>query len=139
MPKRSRSHSEATAAAVLDAALDARREHGYAAVRIDDAVAQAANVTRSAVYNHFKDKTGLFEAVSDRAQSVVGETVAAAADAVDEPGASFRAGCRAVLEASLNPFYRRTTFIDAPSVVSRDALASPRREERELSSTRRVE
>jgi AcrR family transcriptional regulator len=108
--------SEATFAAIIEAAVQLFGEEGYASVRIDD-IAAAAKVTRGAVYHHFKDKPGLFYAVLERVQARVGDAVADAADAVPDPWESFRAGCHAFLAAALDPAHRQIMLVDAPAVV----------------------
>jgi AcrR family transcriptional regulator len=58
-----RSRSEATRAALIQAARSLFGQHGYAGANTADLVA-AASVTRGALYHHFPDKEGLFEAVA---------------------------------------------------------------------------
>lgn len=120
MPRRSKADSEATALAILDAAVVHFGKDGYAAVRLDD-VARTAGVTRGAVYHHYKDKPRLFHAVLEQVQAQVGDAVAEAADAVGEAWESFRTGCRAFISVSLDPAHRRIMLIDAPAVVGWDA------------------
>src|SRR3546814_10364324 len=55
-------YSEATRAALLDAAKRLFTANGYQATGIE-AVAQASRVTRGALYHHFTDKRALFDAL----------------------------------------------------------------------------
>lgn len=55
----------ACAERILDAALDAFKEHGYRASI--DAVASRAGVARQTIYNHFESKEALFGAALERA------------------------------------------------------------------------
>jgi TetR/AcrR family acrAB operon transcriptional repressor len=65
MVKKTREEALATREALLAAALQVFRERGVAHTRLVD-VAQRAGVTRGAIYWHFKDKAGLFQAVCER-------------------------------------------------------------------------
>ena len=60
-----RPSSEAKREAILDAATEAFFEAGFAGASIE-AIAQAANVSKVTVYNHFGDKKGVFTAAVER-------------------------------------------------------------------------
>ncbi|GAA1530556.1 helix-turn-helix domain-containing protein [Brevibacterium picturae] len=92
--------------------------HGYAAVGLEQ-VAEAAGVTRGAVYHHFDSKRGLFAAVLAAVHAEAGESVAAAADQVwdSDPWEGFEAGCRAFLEFSLSADVRRIMLLDGPAIA----------------------
>lgn len=49
-------------------------DYGYAKVTLGE-IAKEANVTRGAVYHHFKNKKGLFLAVFEEIQKEMGEYV----------------------------------------------------------------
>ncbi len=66
--------------AVLAAATDQFAERGFADVSLDD-VAEAAGVTRGAVYHHFRNKAALFAAVASACHQQVADAVVAAAEA----------------------------------------------------------
>ena len=68
MARRAKADSDATAAAVRDAAQVLFAANGYADVGLEQ-VAAAAGVTRGAVYHHFTNKLGLFTAVLARYDS----------------------------------------------------------------------
>src|SRR6185312_4032273 len=55
-------HAEATRRAVLDAARSLFGRKGYARTSVDE-IADAARVTKGAVYHHFPGKEALFRAV----------------------------------------------------------------------------
>src|ERR1700730_8649968 len=55
-------YAETTRAAIVQAAVEQLASHGFAKSTMDN-VAQAARVTKGAVYHHFTDKAELFEAV----------------------------------------------------------------------------
>lgn len=68
-------------------------------------------------YHHFADKPDLFRAVFEREQRALAEHVVAAAGRKRDPWDAFFAGCRAFLEASLDPAVQRITLRDAPGVL----------------------
>jgi TetR/AcrR family acrAB operon transcriptional repressor len=57
--RRTKREAEATRGALVDAALRAFAEHGYAASTLAD-IAARAGVTRGAAYHHFQDKAELY-------------------------------------------------------------------------------
>jgi TetR/AcrR family acrAB operon transcriptional repressor len=77
--KRTKEEAAVTRATVLKAALTVFSAKGYAAAKLDD-VATAANVTRGAIYWHFKGKADLYntlvEELSARGASVVQQAAA---------------------------------------------------------------
>ncbi|MHA6623998.1 TetR/AcrR family transcriptional regulator [Pseudonocardia sichuanensis] len=90
---------------------------GYAAVGLAEIVREAG-VTKGALYHHFAGgKTDLFRAVLAQVQAEVGATVAARADAEDDPWAQLTSGCRAFLTASTDPAVRRIVLVDGPAVL----------------------
>lgn len=93
---------------------------GYAGVGLEE-IADAALVTRGAVYHHFGSKKALFEAVAERTQQEVADAVVHAAAGQTNPWEGLRAGCRAFLVASLGEGSRRILLVDAPSVLGWNA------------------
>ncbi|MBL1079323.1 TetR/AcrR family transcriptional regulator [Nocardia sp. 2] len=110
--------SASTRTAVIRAARDLFGHHGYGAVSTI-AVAEAAGVSRGALYHQFSEKRELFEAVfEDLEQSlvqVIGSAVAAARAA--DPLESLTVGCLAWLQASTAPEVRRIALLDGPAVL----------------------
>lgn len=114
MPRASREAADRTNS---DIRLHARRllaHEGFAALKVEE-VAAAAGVTRGAVYHHFGNKLGLFQAVLGDVHASVAEQVAAAA--VAEGWEALEAGCIAFLEAALAPDVRRILLVDGPAVL----------------------
>jgi len=68
MARRTKQEAEQTRNAVLMAAAQVFLERGVARATLEE-VAQAAGVTRGAVYWHFRDKLDLFLAIADRARA----------------------------------------------------------------------
>jgi AcrR family transcriptional regulator len=108
--------SEATRAALIDAARSLFSERGYAAVSTEEIV-QAAGVTRGALYHHFKDKQDLFTAVVEGVEQQTLERVAAAAVAETDPWEQQRVAVGAFLDTCLDPAVQRIVLTDAPSVL----------------------
>jgi AcrR family transcriptional regulator len=91
-------------------------EQGYAQTATE-AIVRQAGVTRGALYHHFEGKEGLFKAVVDEVQKDVAQRIIDACQAVDEPWERLLVGCRAFLQASLEPDVQRIMLIDAPAIL----------------------
>lgn len=68
MARRTKEEAQATRAALLDAAEHVFQQRGVSRTTLND-IAQAAGVTRGALYWHFKDKADLFSAMLERVTS----------------------------------------------------------------------
>ncbi|KIA64399.1 TetR/AcrR family transcriptional regulator [Nocardia vulneris] len=110
--------SAATRAAVIRAARELFGRFGYGAVSTV-AVAEAAGVSRGALYHQFSEKRELFEAVFEDLErslvEVIGTAVAEARS--DDPIAGLIVGCLAWLDASTAPEVRRIALLDGPAVL----------------------
>ena len=106
-------YTEATRAALLDAAAAAFAAQGFARTSVDDIV-RSARLTKGALYHHFKDKTALFEAVFCRIEEALVRRVVDASAKHTDPWARIEAGLAAFLEAALEPENRRIVFEEAP-------------------------
>src|SRR5688500_2725391 len=110
--------STATRAALVDAARRLFGERGYAAVGTPQ-IAEAAGVTRGAMYHQFADKAALFRAVVERVEEDLtgrlGEAVVAAG--AQDPAAALRAAADGWLDASQEPEVRQIVLLDAPVVL----------------------
>jgi AcrR family transcriptional regulator len=118
-------HAEATRRAVLGAARSLFGRNGYAQTSVDE-IAEAARVTKGAVYHHFANKQALFRAVYEETGTDAQDRVIRAGG----PGAEARtpvdrivAMMNAYLDASLDPEFRRIILIDGPAVVGFDPEA----------------
>ena len=65
MARRTKEDAQATRAALLDAAERVFQQRGVSRTSLNE-IAQAAGVTRGALYWHFKDKAALFNAMMER-------------------------------------------------------------------------
>ena len=108
----------ATRAALVAAARKLFAEHGYAEVGTER-VAQAAGVTRGALYHQFADKADLFAAVLEAVEIDLSTRLidAVAASDTDDPLAALAAGADALLDASAEPEVRRIALLDGPAVL----------------------
>jgi AcrR family transcriptional regulator len=110
--------SAATRAALVKAARALFAEHGYADIGTER-VAQAAGVTRGALYHHFADKADLFAAVLEAVEIDLTTRLidAVALAATGDPLAALVAGADAWLDASTEPEVRRIALLDGPAVL----------------------
>jgi AcrR family transcriptional regulator len=109
-----------TRQALLRAARTLFGEQGYAATSLDE-VAQAAQVTKGALYHHYSGKQELFAAVYEQVKREVSER-AATAFLEPDPWENLYAGCHAMLDAHLDPPVQRTLLHDAQSVLDADTI-----------------
>jgi AcrR family transcriptional regulator len=117
-------HAEATRRAVLDAARSLFGRNGYAQTSVDE-IAEAARVTKGAVYHHFANKQALFRAVYARTEAEAQDRVIQAgtlgSEAGTQPVDQIVAMVDAYLDASLDPEFRRIILVDGPAVVGHEA------------------
>jgi TetR/AcrR family acrAB operon transcriptional repressor len=82
MARRTKEEAQATRNRILDTAERVFLKKGVSHTSLDD-LAEAAGVTRGAIYWHFKNKVDLFEAMTDRVCLPMEETVSGSGD--DDP------------------------------------------------------
>jgi len=116
MPRASASDAAETARRILDVAGAHFSEHGYAAASVDD-IANAAGVTRGAVYHHYTSKPLLFAAVAVAQQEFVADAIVTAT-ADSAPDAALRDGSHAFLDAITQGAAARVLLVDGPAVLS---------------------
>jgi AcrR family transcriptional regulator len=85
---------------ILDAALRVFRRHGFRRASIEQA-AEAAGLTRQALYHHFESKEALFRAVIDQLYQGALAVEIAAADAAEKAGGSLADILAAEVDARL--------------------------------------
>lgn len=121
-PSKHAARSAATRGALIAAARPLFGERGYAGVGTEE-IAQAAGVTRGALYHQFADKRELFRAVVEDVEtdlmSRIGDRVAAA-DPADPLGA-LAEGAEVLIDSVIEPDIRRIAALDAPSVLGWEA------------------
>lgn len=117
MPRASAADAAATFDAILEAATDAFTQSGFRNASLG-AIARAAGVTRGAVYHHFTDKLGLFQAVVRAGHERVAAFVVARADArADDPRAALRAGCHAFVDGITTDPAAHVLLVEGPAVL----------------------
>ena len=110
--------SAATQHALLTAARRLWGERGYAAVSTPE-IAQAAGVTRGAMYHQYPDKAKLFLAVLEAVETDVIERLGAAVAAKEPktPASALSIAADAWLEIASEPEVRQLVLLDAPSIL----------------------
>ncbi|KAB8125572.1 TetR/AcrR family transcriptional regulator, partial [Gracilibacillus oryzae] len=91
-------------------------EKGYSQVVLEEIV-QEANLTRGALYHHFKSKKALFSAVFETIQQEVAEFVETEAMKTDDEWLQLMKGCRAFLIAATESRNVKILLIDGPAVL----------------------
>lgn len=110
--------SQATRAALLEAARELFAERGYSSVGTEEVV-KHAGVTRGALYHHFRDKRDLFRAVFRQMEGeIVNEILATITDSgADDPMEALGVGIRSFLDICEDPAKTQVGLVDAPSVL----------------------
>jgi AcrR family transcriptional regulator len=105
--------SEATRAALLDAATRRFASVGFTATSLED-VAADIQATRGAVYHHFSSKRALFEAVFGRLETEAVDAAAAAAARGRDPWESSLLALSTFLDHCCDPVYGRVVWLEGP-------------------------
>ncbi len=113
--------TRATTGALVAAARELFIEDGFSATSLD-AICARAKVTRGAFYHHFSNKEQIFREVYAADQKKLAATVRQAFQAEQDPWDGMFAGCRALLEASLEPAVRQITLLEAPGALGWSAM-----------------
>ena len=97
---------------ILDAAEDVFYDKGYSNTTLNE-IAEAASVTRGAIYWHFKNKEDLFEAMCSRVRQPMGEMIEEIVekDATDPIAQLSKTHEFIMLEVIGNPHYRKVLTI----------------------------
>ncbi|GAA0429102.1 MAG: TetR/AcrR family transcriptional regulator [Bacillota bacterium] len=91
-------------------------KHGYEGASLEE-IAKEANLTRGALYHHFKNKQGLFEAVLITVQKEVADQIERDARKSDDLWEQLLLGCKAFVTAAVELQNKRILLIDGPAVV----------------------
>jgi AcrR family transcriptional regulator len=123
MPRTQPERSAATQAALISAARRLWGERGYGEVGTPE-IAEAAGVTRGAMYHQYADKAALFRAVIEAVETEAMERLSAAvlAAAPASPAAALRIAADAWLQIATEPEIRRLVLLDAPAVLGWEAF-----------------
>jgi AcrR family transcriptional regulator len=116
METRRQRASDATRRALVGAAEELFTVHGYSATSLE-AIAEAAQVTKGALYHHFSGKQAVFEAAFEQVESRATAGIVGATARHDDPWDRAQAGLRAFLAAVQQPGYRQIVVADGPAVL----------------------
>lgn len=119
--KKNKTETEQTIQNLMEIARQHFTEYGYADVTLEE-IAQEANVTRGALYHHFKNKKGLFLAIFEVVQKEIGEYVEAAAAQSNNSWQQLINGCQAYLEGAVESRNQRILLIDGPAILGWDTF-----------------
>jgi AcrR family transcriptional regulator len=110
--------SAATRQALVSAARRLWGARGYADVGTPE-IAEAAGVTRGAMYHQYADKAALFEAVLEDVENEIIERLAAAVAAAGpgSPAEALYVAADAWLDIAREPEIRRLVLLDGPGVL----------------------
>jgi len=95
-------------------------EFGYAGAALESIV-QEANLTRGAVYHHFRNKKALFCFVLEEVQKEVAEKVEEAASKTDDLWQQLFDGCQAFIMAAIELRSKRIMLLDGPAILGWEA------------------
>jgi AcrR family transcriptional regulator len=118
-----RERSDATRAAILDAARALFVAKGYADTATPDIVA-AAGLTRGALYHHFEDKKALFRAVIEREAREVAKSIESSTGQSLGPREALLAGAAAYFDAMAVGGRVRLLLLDGPAVLGVTEMAA---------------
>jgi AcrR family transcriptional regulator len=127
--------SEATTRALVDAARRLFGVHGFAEAPIDDIV-RPLGLTKGALYHHFGNKQGLFEAVVQSIDREVEAEIERVTAPMKHPLPRLLSGLRVYVEALSQPENLRILLLDAPAIFGleisrefeRDSIIQPLRQ-----------
>lgn len=91
-------------------------EYGYFDVSLEN-IAEEGNVTRGAVYHHFKNKQGLFTAVLECVQKDVSIAIENEAMKSDDPWEQLIFGCVGFVKGANAKENKRILLVDAPAAL----------------------
>lgn len=116
-------YAEQTREALIEEATRQFAEHGFKATSLDK-IAQAARLTRGAVYHHFPSKRALFEAVvEEQEKRVIGE-VASVLQHHDDMFDGYLAAIDAFLDLCRDPVYSTIVWREGLSALGMDGIKS---------------
>jgi AcrR family transcriptional regulator len=114
--RRSKEETNETISRLIEVARGYFTEHGYAEAALED-IAAEAELTRGALYHHFKNKKGLFHVVLERVQKDIAECVETEAAKSEDVWEQLHLGCLAFVAAAVEPQNKRIMLVDGPAVL----------------------
>jgi AcrR family transcriptional regulator len=117
-----RERTRETRAALLSAARALFIKKGYADTGTPEIV-KAANVTRGALYHHFRDKEDLFRTVIEQEAAAVSAEIERSAGATATPLDALTSGSNAYFDAMAAQGRVRLLLLDGPAVLGPDEMS----------------
>ncbi|MBH5318284.1 TetR family transcriptional regulator [Paenibacillus sp. GSMTC-2017] len=117
--RRTKDEANETIRKLIDVARRHFADHGYEKAGLEQ-IAIDADVTRGALYHHFRNKKNLFHAVLAAVQQEVGERVEEEASRRDDLMEQLLQGSRAFLLAAVEPKNKRILLVEGPAVLGWD-------------------
>ncbi|TVX99890.1 TetR/AcrR family transcriptional regulator [Cohnella terricola] len=114
--RRNKAATAETIRKLIDVARIHFTDYGYADTALESIVHEA-NLTRGAVYHHFRSKKELFRIVLEDVQREVAERVEQEASASEDLWQQLYLGCRAFIMAAVEERNRRIMLIDGPAIL----------------------
>lgn len=114
--KKTKEETDRTIQQLITIATQLFSEKGYAAVSLEEIV-EEANLTRGAVYHHFKNKKGLFLAVFEYAQEQIAQEINKVDEDSEDLWEQLIEGSRIFIDATSKESIFRIVLIDGPAVL----------------------
>lgn len=114
--RRSKAETTETIRKLIEIARAHFTEHGYANTALE-LIVNEAELTRGAVYHHFRSKKELFRVVLEDVQREVAERVEGDASTSEDSWQQLYLGCRAFIMAAVEENKRRIMLIDGPAIM----------------------
>lgn len=108
--------SDSTRRAILDSASELFCARGYAGTSLDAVVARA-QVTKGALYHHWRSKQAVFEAVFEELEAGSVQTISNAVQQHTDPWTRASVGLSTFLDVCREPTYRRVVMQEGPAVL----------------------
>ncbi|WP_040500875.1 TetR/AcrR family transcriptional regulator [Henriciella marina] len=110
------SKSQQTQARMIEAARDVFAREGYADAALSEII-QKAGVTTGAVYYHFTDKKGLFQAAAESLEQEILDEVSRRVSGTGDAWDLFETAVLETLDICARPDIMRIVFREAPAVI----------------------
>lgn len=114
--RRTKAETTETIRKLIEIARTHFTEHGYANTALE-LIVNEAELTRGAVYHHFRSKKELFRVVLEDVQREVAERVEGDASTSEDSWQQLYLGCRAFIMAAVEENKRRIMLIDGPAIM----------------------
>lgn len=118
-PRKPRTNAEISESTILSLISRARHEFGslgYAQASMER-IATDSGMTKGAIYYHFKNKKGLFEAVVEDCHRDITQRIETQAFASTEPQEALVNGCVAFVDVAMDEALRQIVLVDGPGVL----------------------